>query len=145
MPDHYLRRYFYFDPETANSGGGQISPAGVSVGGGFAPPVDVCELESSYELRMEIAGVDPATVDIQAADDGRTVTISGLRQASPVARRGRFLNLEIQYGDFVRRIVLPEIVDSEAAKAAYRDGFLVIELPKRPEATKRRVPITQGP
>ena len=142
MPDYLLHRYVFPVPAD-RSGASQPPPeGGLDAQSGFAPPVDVCETDSGYELVVEIAGVDPATVDIVATDDGRTVTIAGTRAAVSAARRGRFLNLEIQYGRFARRVILPESIDRDAASASYRDGFLVITLPKRPSPAKRRIPVT---
>jgi HSP20 family protein len=142
MPDYFLRRYAFPDAD----GAGSAAPAGGPGGprGCFSPPVDLFETLDGYELRMEIAGVDPAAVEVLAGEDGRTLTIHGLRSASPAGPDGRFLNLEIQWGEFSRRVVFPEPVDYEAATACYLDGFLVIQLPRLRQQGRRRVPIAAG-
>ena len=140
MPDYLLHRYAFPGPSDQSRGSQPPSEGGLGAQSGFAPPVDVCETDSGFELLIEIAGVDPSTVEILATEDGRTVTIAGVRQADAAARRGRFLNLEIQYGRFARRVILPESIDRDAASASYRDGFLAIALPKRPSPAKRRIP-----
>ncbi len=43
---------------------------------------------------------------------------------------------ECAYGHFERAILLPDKVESDKAKATYRDGILPIELPK--SASRRR-------
>lgn len=116
--------------------------APVPAAGAFAPPLDVSETAHVFEVRVEIAGMSPEAVEVLVAEDNSTVTISGARAAALTAGRSRYLNLEIQYGPFSRRVRLPAQVDREAATARYADGLLVVTLPKLPGARKRRVPIT---
>jgi HSP20 family protein len=47
--------------------------------------------------------------------------------------------LEIPYGRFERTMHLPPGIDTDAARASYRDGLLEITLPKR---LPRQVPIS---
>ena len=71
----------------------------------WEPPADV--LESGGELRVHIAlpGVPPASIAIVIEPGG--VTVSGLR-AFPCREEGAHIHrIEIPYGRFERRIVLP--------------------------------------
>jgi HSP20 family protein len=55
----------------------------------------------------------------------------------------RYYQLEVYYGPFERTIPIPpEIkIDREMLQAKYRDGFLIITLPKRIETETLNVPI----
>jgi HSP20 family protein len=144
MPDYILRRYVFSGPGSDPEGRGSDLPSLLGRRGGFAPPLDVCETAEAFEVRVEIAGVDPQTVEVLVGEDDRTVTIAGHRQAATPASRARYLNLEVQYGPFARRLHLPESVDREGAAASYADGFLVLRLPKLPSGGKRRIPVEGG-
>ncbi|MCE5218427.1 Hsp20/alpha crystallin family protein [bacterium] len=107
----------------------------------FGPPTDVLETEAGFEIRMELAGIDPAQTQAEVGPDNRTVTVTGVRLA-PDSGPVRLLNLEIQYGPFTRQVCLPVEVEGQGAEASYVDGFLVIRLPKKERPVeRRRIPI----
>jgi HSP20 family protein len=115
----------------------------------FQPSVDVYEIDSDLVIKVELSGVPPESLNITLSADNRELTVSG-RRREPQEERDRRLRcyqLEIFYGDFTRVIALPAdiAIDRDRIKANYRDGFLVIALPKRDEARaeKRVIPITQ--
>ena len=103
---------------------------------GFRPQVDVLRSDEPAELRVvvELAGVDPETVQIYA--DDRTLVLAGERRRTCA---GRYQQMEIEYGPFQRRIPLAERVDPSEARADYRRGLLTITLPiaqRRPVAER---------
>ena len=96
----------------------------------FAPPVDVYETEDEVVVRMEIAGIDPAAIDIMIMRNERLVTIRGKRRDPAAGQPRNYHNMEIECGLFSRQIRLPADVDETQAAAHYSDGFLVVALPK---------------
>jgi HSP20 family protein len=109
---------------------------------GFAPPTDVAQTADGLLVRMELAGVSPASVEILVAEDGRLLTISGDRPHEANDGAQRYLNLEIPRGRFGRRIPLPAEVDAHSAQASYTDGFLVIRLPWKKPTVRRSITVT---
>lgn len=104
---------------------------------GFRPQVDCIRCEQPAELRVvvELPGVDPKTLQVVAGD--RVLVVAGERGRPEV--RGRYRQLEIEYGPFQRRIPLDEPVDAGAATARYENGMLTVVLPiaARPPKTER--------
>ena len=104
------------------------------VGGrrGFRPQVDCIRSEDPAELHVvvELAGVDPQSIKIVAAD--RVLVVAGERRRPDVS--GRYQQLEIEYGPFQRRIQLDEPIDPSAATARYENGMLIVVLPIAPQA-----------
>jgi HSP20 family molecular chaperone IbpA len=45
--------------------------------------------------------------------------------------------MEVDYGPFERRVLLPDPVDAEAAQATYHRGLLVVTLPVAERPTRR--------
>lgn len=109
------------------------------VGGhrGFRPQADCIRREDPPELQVvvELPGVDPASIQVVAAD--RVLLVAGER-CRPDAS-GRYRQLEIEYGPFQRRIPLDEPVDTSAASARYEHGMLTVTLPivAKPPKTER--------
>ena len=109
----------------------------------FHPRMDMYETAESLIIKMELAGVDAGRLNIELSADDRTLTVAGAREESQEDHHDRLrcCQLEIYYGKFEREILLPSNVrlDREHIRAGYRDGFLVITLPKRdPEVSEKR-------
>jgi HSP20 family protein len=92
----------------------------------WSPPTDVYETEDGFVVRIEIAGMREDDFEV-ALEDG-VLTVSGVRPDTN--ERRAFHQMEIWFGRFEIGIEIPVPVDVEASAAEYRDGFLVITLPR---------------
>jgi HSP20 family protein len=111
---------------------------------GFRPRVDVFRTGEPPALNVvvELAGVDPADVEIAVVDE--VLIVSG-RRARGRGDARRYQHMEIDYGAFERRIPLGETVDAEGADATYERGLLRIVLPlARRSAGPVRLRVTTG-
>jgi HSP20 family protein len=107
----------------------------------WIPSVDINEHDDSFQLHVDVPGVDPKDVEITL--DNGVLTISGERQwvkeendESMVRRR-----TERSYGRFYRRFILPDTVDAENVKASNRHGVLEIMIPKQAKSLPRRIKV----
>jgi HSP20 family protein len=93
---------------------------------GFRPQIDVLRTDdpAEFQVVVELPGVDPDDVRVYA--DDRTLVISGDRQRK---HTGRFFHMELDHGQFQRRVQFPEAVDPGKARAEYERGLLTISLP----------------
>jgi HSP20 family molecular chaperone IbpA len=102
---------------------------------GFEPNADVFVDEERGQIivAVEVAGADPES--LRVAIDDRYLLITGRRVETVRFRRGSFIQKEIAYGSFAKRLHLPVAVDflGEAA-ASYTDGVLVVALPVSPNS-----------
>jgi HSP20 family protein len=92
----------------------------------WSPPTDVYETETSFVVRVEVAGMRESDFTINVDDN--YLFISGVRSESPERRAYR--QMEIRYGEFSTAVELPLGVDVSSAEADYKDGFLSVILPK---------------
>jgi HSP20 family protein len=95
---------------------------------GFRPQCDCYRTDDPPTLHVvvELAGIDPAAVEVSAA--GRTLVIAGTRER-PAVPGARYQTMEIEYGSFQRRIELGEEVDASRVSAKYERGLLRIAVP----------------
>jgi HSP20 family protein len=95
---------------------------------GFRPAVDCFFTEEPPQLVVvvELAGVDPDSIEL--AVEQRALTISGSRLRPRVPGQV-YQQAEIEYGRFERRIPLEQDIDAGAANAAYEAGMLRVTLP----------------
>ncbi len=94
--------------------------------GMWSPPTDVSETETDYIVTLEVAGMREA--DFEVVLDNGLLLVTG--QRPDVTERLAYHQMEIHFGKFSTAIALPGPVDLDAAAAEYKDGFLVIKLPK---------------
>jgi len=94
--------------------------------GGWNPPTDVYETEDGFVVRVEIAGMKDA--DFEVAIENQVLMISGNR--SELNERRAYHQMEIRFGKFEIAVEIPVPVEIERSVAEYKDGFLVVQLPK---------------
>lgn len=96
----------------------------------WSPNTDVYETPDHLCVKMEIAGIEREDLEITLND--RMLLVRGYRKDPCRDRHQRcsFRQMEIDYGYFERRIVIPRSVDGTHVRATFENGFLHIELPK---------------
>jgi HSP20 family molecular chaperone IbpA len=97
--------------------------------GTFEPNADVFVDEDGGRVVaiVEVAGADPDTLRVGV--DERHLYLSGRRLEAVRLRHGSFVQKEITYGEFSKRIHLPVAVEYGEVAASYADGLLIIALP----------------
>jgi len=115
----------------------------------WQPRVDLHETVNSIVVKVEVSGVKTEKLSVSISNDDRFLTISGERYEEDEERESRIrcYQLEIYFGPFERKIYLPNNVriNRDGIVANYRDGFLIITLPKR-EGVKselRTIPVSE--
>lgn len=93
-----------------------------------APPVDMFETSNEIIVFMELPGVDPAKISVVAEKD--TLTVSGERPAPAFEDTTCIHHLEIEHGDFLRKIKIPTAINISATTSKCLNGYLVITMPK---------------
>jgi len=92
----------------------------------WSPPTDQYETEEAYVVRVEIAGMRED--DFEVSLENNTIFISGARPDFP--ERRAYQQMEIRFGKFATALGLPGPVNIDQARAEYKDGFLIVILPK---------------
>ena len=106
----------------------------------FTPVLELREDADSYQVGVELPGVDKKDVEVTLHDG--VLSISGVRKPETEAKEGTYVRTERSYGRYQRQVSLPHAVDAGAVKAAYKDGVLTITLPKTAEAKPKPINIT---
>jgi HSP20 family protein len=100
----------------------------------WCPPTDVYETGESIIVKVEVAGMEEE--DFAISLDGRNLTISGVRR-DPGTKLA-YQQMEIAYGQFESHVQLLRAIDEDRIEATYKNGFLLVRLPK---AQPRQVPV----
>jgi HSP20 family protein len=91
-------------------------------------PVEQYPDGSSYLVRLELPGIDPAT-DLAVCVEAGTLVVQAQRTDS--APQGH--QSEFRYGRLARHITLPPGTDARDVSATYRNGILTVRIGMTPE------------
>ena len=119
---------------------GETLPA--ETAGFVSPIVNTYVKDNMFCVEAEIPGVDKKDLDVSV--EGNVLTLRGERKISREVKEVDYLTRESQYGSFIRRLTLPEGVNSEKIHASYESGILKITMPMEKRVTGRKIMI-EGP
>ncbi len=98
------------------------------------PSVNVKELDNGFELSLVAPGMTRDDFQLELEDG--VLTISSEIEEEDAQNNDRFTLREYKYGSFSRSFTLPDSVNLDKIDAHYKDGILLVSLPKRKEALK---------
>ena len=113
--------------------------------------VDVFQSDDLIVIYAQAAGTELSDVHVSIEGDADIVLIEGRRLrpemlAFPKKKpAGAFATEECVWGEFYRRIILPESVDIEKADAKIKNGVLVLSLPLMKPEEKQKVQLKITP
>ena len=94
----------------------------------WQPATDAYETEDEFVVQMDLAGMDPADIEVLA--DAESLVVRGVRQDISGPGHKHFYEMEIAVGPFSRRVALNLAVDPASARAIYRGGLLYVSFKK---------------
>ena len=103
------------------------------------PSLNVWTNEESLNVTAEVPGVRPEDIDISVVGD--TLTLSGTRKPEELDDNARYHRQERGYGEFTRTLQLPFPVDVEKVEATFRNGVLLVAMPRSEEDKPRKITV----
>jgi HSP20 family protein len=94
----------------------------------WSPEIDIIETAESYQLIVDLPGIDPADVDVTVDKD--LLSIRGSRTNRQDKNEKRYKRRERVVGSFLRQFTLSDSADSESISAKSNHGVLEINIPK---------------
>ncbi len=90
--------------------------------------IDMYERSDALVIRSLVAGARPEDIEISLHND--MLTIRGKREEIEEIYENQFLYRECYWGKFSRTIILPVHVDQNRIEAFFKNGIMMIILPK---------------
>jgi HSP20 family protein len=106
------------------------------------PLINLYEDKDAVYLEALAPGVDSATLDLNVM--GNTLSITGEKRRAGDVKPEAFHRSERATGKFVRHIQLPVEVDEDKVRADYKDGLLIVTLPKAEKAKPKQIAVQVG-
>jgi HSP20 family protein len=99
------------------------------------PSVDVFEESDEVVVKAELPGMKKEDIDVSMTDNA--ISISGEKKKEEKVERKNYYREERSYGSFTRSFRFPVEVQTDKAKANFKEGILEIRIPKTEEAKKK--------
>lgn len=106
----------------------------------YRPPVELCENNGNYELKAQLPGIKKEDIEVEIYED--SINIKAEKKEKHEEEKENVFRSEFRYGKFIRHIPLPSEVESNEAKAEFKDGVLKITVPKSKKEEKERKKLT---
>ena len=106
-----------------------------------AMPMDLFRDGDVFVARIDLPGVDPASIDVDV--DDRTLTVRAQRTVETTDEQ-KWLVRERPSGTFARQLTLGYGVALDQIAAEYRDGVLSLRIPVAEEAKPRKISVSHG-
>jgi HSP20 family protein len=102
----------------------------------FSPELEILEREGKLIIRADLPGLNKEEVNVDISE--HALTIEGERKREHETTERGVYTSERSYGHFRREIPLPEGINTETAKANFKNGTLEITLDAPDTAKNRR-------
>jgi len=105
----------------------------------WVPSTDIHEDDKKYTVTADLPGVDKKNVNINVKDN--VLTLTGERTLETKEENSNYHRRERMYGSFKRCFRLPDMVNEDQISAKFKNGILVIDLPKAEVVQPREIEI----
>lgn len=102
---------------------------------GTVPSVNISETEDKYKVEVAAPGLKKDDFNIKVED--KMLVISAEKQDSSEEKEDNYRRREFHYNSFSRSFYLPDFVEEDKIDAKYKDGLLMLHIPKKEEAKKK--------
>lgn len=97
-----------------------------------SPKADLFERNNTYVIKMELPGLNQNDVTVQLRDS-QFVLVSGNKQNLVSQSDDTVIYSECYYGNFMRRVKVPQPVSRDSMTVSMSDGVLLLTFTKLPQ------------
>ena len=100
--------------------------------------MDAIRRENEVELRFDLPGIDPESIDVSV--DRGVLTVKASRNEEYTEGEKPVIRERVM-SSYVRRVRLSDAVDAEKIEAGYTDGVLTVHVPVAEAAKPRKIEV----
>lgn len=95
-----------------------------------APDSDIYEKDKEIIAEIDLPGIDKKDIKVNVNKDSIEVTAEKKHEEKEEDKKKGIYRFERSYNGFCRKFDLPKTIDPDNAKAEYKNGVLIIKMPK---------------
>lgn len=107
---------------------------------GWTPALDLYDEKDRFLVSVELPGMTKEGIGISLHEG--VLSVSGERKHEREGKEGETFRSERYFGKFQRSVTLPAAVDASKVKASYKDGVLLVDLPKAEDAKPKQIEVS---
>ena len=96
------------------------------------PATNIVEADDHFDIQLAVPGKKKSDFTIEFEES--ILTISSETETKYAEKEGTFTRKEFGCNSFKRSFSIPETVSTDKISASYKDGILMVSLPKKTEA-----------
>jgi HSP20 family protein len=108
----------------------------------WAPAIELQETDTAVIVKAVIPGIEAKELDVQVSEN--TVSITGEHREEKRTQEKGYFHSELQYGRFQRIVPLPVGVKHDQVQAEFKDGVLMLTLPKAESSPSKVTKVDLG-
>jgi len=101
---------------------------------GDVPAVNILDNKDNYMMELAAPGLKKGDFKIKL--DNQLLTISSEKKEEKEEQEENYTRKEFVFSSFSRSFTLPKTIVFDKIKADYKDGILIVNLPKKEEEAK---------
>jgi HSP20 family protein len=105
----------------------------------WAPAIELKETDTELVVKAMIPGVEAKDLDVQVSENA--VSIAGEHQEEKQTEAKGYFRSELRYGQFQRIVPLPVSVKHDQVQSEFKDGVLMLTLPKAESSPQKVIKI----
>ena len=103
----------------------------------WVPASDIVETKNAIILQAELPGLTEKDITVEI--ENGVLVLKGERKFEKETEDKGYRRIERAYGNFLRTFTLPPNVAPEKIRAAFTNGLLEVEIPKKEEAKPKAI------
>jgi HSP20 family protein len=105
----------------------------------WTPLTDISEDKDNFILKLDLPGINKEDVKVSYTDG--QLSISGERKQEKETKEAKIHRVERAYGKYFRSFTLPTKIVEDKIDAEFKDGQLVITVPKAEEVKPKEISV----
>ena len=105
----------------------------------WVPRSNVIESDGAYSVELELPGIASEDVTVELKDG--SLEISGEKKMVDLSEGSKLLKSEQRNGSFQRSFKFSTQLDADKISATFKNGVLLVELPKSEQVLPRKIEV----
>ena len=110
-------------------------PSNFNLTSSFQPKVNIAEDKKSYQVEVELAGVDKKDITLKC--ENNILSIWAEKKEEETQEKKNYYRVESSYGSYQRSLQLPANASEKDISADFKNGILKIKIAKTSEAESK--------
>jgi len=102
----------------------------------FVPSTNIRETDKEFVLELAAPGMEKKDFMVDVCDGNLEIKVE--KETNETEEEDKYTRREYNYNSFYRSFYLPETLNADKIKAEYQNGILMVHLPKKVGAEKKK-------